>query len=329
MKKVLGFGNALVDVIIPIDNEQILSELDFPKGSMQLIDEEKLNHINTKISDKKTSLVSGGSAANTINGLANMGIMTGFIGKTGNDSTGQFFTKDLESNNITPHIYQSESPSGRAMTFITEDSERTFGTYLGASVELCQEDLEAAVFEGYHYFYVEGYLVLNNALIESGMKMAKEAGMKVVLDLASYNVVESNLDFLNHLIDNYVDIIFSNEEEAKAFCGTAPEEALDMLSKRCEIAIVKIGKEGSLIKRGEEKTRIGIIGDKCVDTTGAGDLYAAGFLFGLINDWKLSHCGIAGAVLSGHVVEVYGAKISEEKWLKVKEMVAGITTTVN
>lgn len=329
MKKVLGFGNALVDVIIPIDNEQILKELEFPKGSMQLIDQEKLNQINSKITAIKTSLISGGSAANTINGLANMGIKTGFIGKTGTDDTGSFFTEDLNSNNITPHISHSNSPSGRAMTFITKDSERTFGTFLGASVELCKDDIDSNIFADYNYFYVEGYLVLNKELIETGMRIAKENGLKIVLDLASYNVVEENIEFLNHLIDTYVDIIFANEEEAKAFCGLEPEEALNSLAKRCEIAIVKIGSKGSLIKQGDSNTRIGIIGDKCVDTTGAGDFYAAGFLYGLINNWSLSHSGIAGAILSGNIVQQYGAKLTEEKWNEVRKMVSEITSSVN
>lgn len=329
MKKVLGFGNALVDIIIPIDNEQILKELEFPKGSMQLIDQEKLNQINSKITTIKTSLISGGSAANTINGLANMGIKTGFIGKTGKDETGKFFTDDLTTNNITPHISESLSPSGRAMTFITSDSERTFGTFLGASVELCKDDIDATIFPNYNYLYVEGYLVLNKELIEKGMKIAKENGLEVVLDLASYNVVEENIDFLNHLIDTYVDIVFANEEEAKAFCGLEPEEALNALAKRCKIAIVKVGSQGSFIKQGDVISRIGTIGDKCIDTTGAGDFYAAGFLYGLINNWNLSHCGIAGAILSGNIVQQYGAKLTSEKWDEVRKMVSEVTSSVN
>jgi sugar/nucleoside kinase (ribokinase family) len=147
--------------------------------------------------------------------------------------------------------------------------------------------------------------------------MAKEAGLQVSIDLASYNVVEANLDFLKEIIKDHVDIVFANEEEARAFTGKEPEEALIHISDHCDIAIVKVGKEGSFIKSGGEHVRIEPRLANAIDTTGAGDLYAAGFLFGLANEYPLEVCGKIGSLVSANVVEVLGAKMTDEVWADI------------
>ena len=139
----------------------------------------------------------------------------------------------------------------------------------------------------------------------------------VSLDLASYNVVEANKDFLHDIIEKYVDIVFANEEEAKAFTGKDPHEALHEIGGKCHIAVVKTGKEGSMIKQGDDIHNIGIIAVTPIDTTGAGDLYAAGFLYGLANDKSLPECGRIAALLAGNVIEFMGSKMSEERWLEI------------
>jgi sugar/nucleoside kinase (ribokinase family) len=142
--------------------------------------------------------------------------------------------------------------------------------------------------------------------------------------MASYNVVEDNLDFLKVLLDKYVDIVFANEEEAKSFTGKEPEEALHEFAKLCEIAVVKIGKQGSLIQKGTEVFKVKSIDANSVDTTGAGDLYAAGFIYGLINEYSLDKCGRIGSVLAGKTIEVIGPKMDEHKWNEVRSLIKNI-----
>ena len=314
MDKVLGMGNALVDVMTTIDSDEILSTLGLPKGSMQLVDAKFSKRVMEKTKHLNSVIASGGSAANTIHGLAKLGIKTGFIGKIGSDNDGQLFKKDLEQANISPILLESETASGKAIAFVSPDSERTFATFLGAAVELSATDLKPEMFKDYKYFHIEGYLVQNHQLIETAVKMAKKAGLIVSLDLAAYNVVEANLGFLQRIIKEYVDIVFANEEEAKAFTGLEHEEALNQIAEICNIAIVKVGKQGSYIKTDNKITKVGIIEAQSIDTTGAGDLYAAGFITGLIQNKTITECGNLGSLLSGKVIENLGAKISDEGW---------------
>lgn len=321
MKKILGLGNALVDIIMFIDRDELLNELNLPKGSMQLVDIERSNAVYKATKAYERSMASGGSAANTINGLARLGNNAGYIGKVTDDELGKFFEENLLKNNINPILLKSEAGTGKVMALISEDKERTFATYLGAAVEMMASDIKKEMFEGYDIFHVEGYLVQNNELIEQSLKFAKESGLTTSIDLASYNVVEDNLEFLKHLVANYVDIVFANEEEAKAFTGMEPFEALNEISKSCEIAIVKVGKDGAYIKKDDVVVKVDAIKAEVVDTNGAGDLFAAGFLFGFANNKNLRQCGDYGALLAGNVIEVIGASIDEERWKKIKEKI--------
>jgi len=314
MAKILGIGNALVDLLIETKSDEILAELNLPKGSMQLVDHETKALIAEKSNELSKSMASGGSAANTIHGIARLGTATAFIGTVGKDEMGKFFNDDLEKSSIKPLLIYSDSPSGLASTLISTDGERTFGTFLGAAIELGAHSLEKEHFKDYDILHIEGYLVQNHELVEEALKLAKIHGMKVSIDLASYNVVEDNLDFLKEMVEKYVDIVFANEEEAKAFTGLEPEEALEKISSMVEIAVVKVGKEGSYIKSGDEKFKIGVIDTTVTDTTGAGDLYAAGFLHGIVNNMGFEYSGKLGALLAGTVIQDLGAKISDEKW---------------
>ncbi|MCF6342596.1 MAG: adenosine kinase [Bacteroidales bacterium] len=326
MTKVLGIGNALVDAIIKLENDSLFEELGFPKGSMQLVDEKTSAMIQEKSRHLEKEMASGGSAANTIHGLAKLGVETAFIGTIGEDETGRFFRDDLEKSKIKPLLNISTTPSGLANAMISKDGERTFGTFLGAAIELSGDDLSRGQFEGYSYLHVEGYLVQNHNLLETILKLARQAGLQISLDLASFNVVEDNLGFLKTMVNEYVDIIFANEEEAKAFTGQEPEEALETLAQQTEIAVVKIGSKGSLVLKGQQRTDVGVVPTSVVDTTGAGDLYASGFLYGLINNWDMGKAGHLGALLASKVIEDYGAKISGADWKKIVGEVALIRT---
>lgn len=326
MASVLGIGNALVDVLVGVPNDELLYQFDLPKGSMQLIDENTALKISQHVKNLEVRKAPGGSAANTINGLSMLGVDAGFIGKIGNDEVGTFFKEDMIRSGIKPLLSMGKGPSGRALVFVTPDSERTFATFLGAAIEQTAEDLDEKEFKGYGYLYVEGYLVQNHDLVRQAMKIAKKRGLKVALDLASYNVVEQNVEFLDEVIRDYVDIVFANQEEAKAFTGLEPEAALSEIAALCEIAVVKVGSKGSLIQRGKNVHKVGVIEVTPIDTTGAGDLYASGFLYGLINKHPLDVCGSIGSILSGKVIEVVGPKMDNHVWSDIKEMIAAATS---
>lgn len=314
MAKILGIGNALVDVLTGLENDNILEELGLPKGSMQLVDAQKSKLIQDTTANLEKNMASGGSAANTIHGLSSLGAETSFIGTVGDDQVGEFFRSDLINNNIKPLLITSSSPSGIANAMISKDGERTFGTFLGAAIELSGDSLVEEHFNDHDIIHVEGYLVQNHDLLEAILKTAKAKGLKVSIDLASYNVVEDNIDFLRRMVGDYVDIVFANEEEAKAFTGKDPREALDVIADMCEIAIVKVGGDGSMIKVGEEIVIVPVEKISPLDTTGAGDLYAAGFLYGIANNMSLKQSGELGTLLASEVIKVIGAKIPERSW---------------
>ncbi len=322
MKKILGIGNALVDVMTMIDDDSILARFALPKGSMQLVDKEKSEIIKSETHNLRRVMASGGSAANTIHGLAMLGIETGFIGSTGNDELGYFFDSDMKCAGVNTILLKRDNITGTAVALISPDSERTFATHLGAAVELVAEDLVPGQFEGYDILYLEGYLIINKSLVERACSIAKEKNIRIALDLASYNVVDARLEDFRDIIGRYVDIVFANEDEARSFTGMEPAGALDYISGLCEIAVIKVGSEGSWIKRGDEIIKIEASDVDLKDTTGAGDLYAAGFLYGYANDEDLELCGIYGSILAGHVIEIIGARMDGEKWNAAKAHVS-------
>lgn len=318
MDRILGIGNALVDVITMIESDYLLEKFSLPKGSMQLVDGEKSAFIKSETTHLKRVLASGGSAANTIHGLAMLGAETGFIGSVGFDETGDFFENDMKEAGTVTYLIRRNSVTGTAVALISPDFERTFATHLGAAVELTSTDLKIEDFRGYDILYLEGYLIINRELVERACILARKNNMKIAIDLASYNVVEAKHQDFSEIIKKYGDIIFANEDEARTFTGLPPQEALNELSLLCEVAIVKIGNEGSLIKRGEEIIKIGAISVNCIDTTGAGDLYSSGFLYGYAQGLSLDKCGLFGSVLAGNVIETIGAKIELPRWSLIK-----------
>jgi sugar/nucleoside kinase (ribokinase family) len=324
MKQILGIGNALVDVMTIIDDDSILEKFELPKGSMQLVDEIKSRVVKSGTLHFKRIFASGGSAANTIHGLAMLGVETGFIGAIGKDEMGDFFENDMNQAGIETMLFRRASETGTAVAMISPDSERTFATHLGAAVELGAPDLDPEDFIGYNILYLEGYLIFNKELVEKACKIAKEKKMDIALDLASYNVVDSKLADFKEIVEKYVDIVFANEEEARSFTGKEPEEALHNISNLCDIAVIKVGKEGSWIRRGEEIVKVGTEQVSVKDTTGAGDLYASGFLYGYANGMNLGKCGLIGSLMAGKVIEIVGARMDRKRFKEIKTAVRRI-----
>lgn len=319
MDKIIGMGNALVDVLVRTDDDSLLEKLHLPKGSMQLIQEDTLSEIRKYTSGMKIHRSTGGSAGNTVCALAALGANPGFIGKIGQDETGAFFGDTLRQRGVNALLATCDLPSGIASTFISTDGERTFGTYLGAAVTLRAEDLSRKMFAGYNYLYIEGYLLQDHDLMLRAVQLAKEEGLQVCLDMASYNVVEAERDFFDQLIVKYVDIVFANESEALAYTGKAPHEALEEIASKCSIAVVKTGKEGSLVKKGTEVIQLlSCPVDNVLDTTGAGDFYAAGFMYGLTCGYSLEKCVQISTILATAVIQEVGTTLPAKKWDEIK-----------
>lgn len=323
MKKILGIGNALVDVLARVENEGILNELQLPKGSMQLIDTCRYMQIRQRLDTLDTQRTTGGSACNTMLAIANLGGSAGLAGKTGRDEAGRFFADSFESHGVATRLLKHDSlPTGVASTFITPDGQRTFGTYLGAAATLTADDVRREWFEGYHYFYIEGYLVQNHDLIRRAVTTAHEAGLTVCIDMASYNIVQAERDFFGELLQ-MTDIVFANEQEAAAFTGADNAlHNLEVLSRLCRIAVVKIGKKGVWVRSGHDMTHspareVPVV----VDTTAAGDYFSAGFLHALSEGGSLQDCAGLGSLLAGHIIEVVGTALPPETWQQIKASV--------
>jgi len=312
--RILGVGNALVDVMIALENDDILHRFGLPRGSMTLVDNRLSADIFQDTRPLHKQMTTGGSAANTIHTLASLGAACGYAGKISRDELGDVFEKEFREKGITTHLKYSNTGTGRVMAMVSTDSERTMATYLGAAAELLQEDFTPELMEPYKYLYVEGYLVQDHRLIETILKTGHESGLTVAIDLSSFNIVEQNRNFLRYLISGYTDIVFANEEEALAYTGFGPEEAVTAIAGECELAIVKTGKSGSLIRQGDSLIHVHPVPTLSLDTTGAGDSYSAGFLYGLTKGLTLRQCGDIASLVSSKAVEIMGAKIPESTW---------------
>ena len=330
MKSILGMGNALTDILAVLPDDAMLRQFHLPKGSMQHVDMKTGDKIWQTLKTMGIQYVAGGSAANTITCTAIFGMKSGFIGKIGDDDLGHLYKSDQEQYGIRSTLLKGTNPSGRAMVFITApNAERTFAVYLGAALELVPEDLKPEYFEGYDYFHIEGYLVQNQNLVRKAVEYAKAAGCIISLDMASYNVVESNEAFLHDIVDHYVDIVFANESEARAFTRLGPREALDEIAGHCSIAVVKVGKDGSMVRSGDEYHYIEAWPAATIDATGAGDTYAAGFLYAHSLRMPLRACGEIGSIIAAKVVEVIGTKIDIPRWKDAKAEIRSLMAAVN
>lgn len=323
MKKVIGIGNALTDMLVNLKSDTVLGRYKLAKGSMSLVDAQLQTEISKSVAGLPYSLSLGGSAGNTIRAMARLGCETGLIGKVGPDTTGDFFVQALENLGVEPVVFRGRERSGKCVSLISPDGERTMVTHLGAALELSSAEISAEIFDGYDCLYIEGYLVQDHDLIRTAARTARECGLKVAIDLASFNIVAENRDFLRGLVAEYVDIVFANEDEAKTFTGEMePLNALQAISEMAELVVVKIGMKGALIKRGGEVVHVGIMAAaKRVDTTGAGDFYAAGFLAGMCRGLSLRQCGTIGAITAGKVIEVVGTTFGEEAWEDIFRLV--------
>lgn len=326
MKSVIGMGNALTDILINLEDDAVLTNYSLPRGSMNLVDSTLQRNISESVADMPRTLSLGGSASNTIRAMAKLGSKVGYVGKVGQDTTGDFFEQAMQNLGVKPHIMRGVQRSGRCVSLVSSDGERTMCTFLGAALEMNSVEITPDIFKGYNCLYIEGYLVQDHDLIGHAVKLAKECGLEVAIDLASFNVVEENLEFLKDIVGKYVDILFANEQEAYAFTGEKnPLRALDIIAMSVSLAVVKVGIKGAYIKHKGVLEHVGIMAAaKRVDTTGAGDFYAAGFLNGYCRGLSMVQCGTIGAIAAGKVIEVVGTTFGEEAWREIDAHVKNV-----
>ena len=231
MKRIAGIGNALTDMLVNLPDDTILAKYGLAKGSMNLVGADLQPDVSKAVAGSPYTLALGGSAGNTIRALAALGYATGFIGEVGHDTTGDFFEQALRNLDIEPRIFRGTERSGKCVSLISPDGERTMLTHLGAALELRPDMIDRKILEGYDCLYIEGYLVQDHALIERIASEAEAAGMDVAIDLASFNVVEENRDLLRDVVEQHVDIVFANASVSAAFTGELqPLNALQAIS---------------------------------------------------------------------------------------------------
>lgn len=318
--RVLGVGAPIVDLLINVD-DAFLSTIKGGKGGMELVSHEEQDSIIAQ-SGCTPSKVPGGSAGNTTIGLANLGVPTSFLGKIGHDADGDFYVKRLLAlgGEMRNFRYSTGVYTGRCLSMITPDSERTMRTDLGAAATITPEDVTPEVFHGITHVHIEGYALFAEAYFRRVVELAKQAGCIISLDLASFEVVKFKKEILPELLDKFIDIVFANEDEAAAFCGSdTPEKQALELNKYCRYAAVKLGKEGCCLAHNDKTCRVSTTPVKAMDTTGAGDLWQSGFLYGLLQNKPLEDCGKYGSILGAEVVQVIGAEIPESRWKIIKK----------
>jgi len=320
-KLIVGVGSALIDILAHAD-EGFLSKTGAVKGGMTYVNKEFIDE-TLLLSSQPATLVPGGSACNTVIGVGKLGGTARFVGKCGSGAMAEFFENDLKRQNVEPALLRSDSPTGRVLSIITPDAQRSMFTFLGASAETRPQDITKACFSNAAIVHIEGYLLFNPELILKVLQTAKSAGARVSLDLASFNVVKESHELLQHIVDSFVDILIANEDEALAYTGHKDEtRAIRALAADVEIAVLKVGKRGSFIACSDQIVPIQPkTGAPVIDTTGAGDLWAAGFLYGLVNGYALELCGELGSACGYEVCQVVGANISDEGWERIRKLV--------
>jgi sugar/nucleoside kinase (ribokinase family) len=317
---IAGIGAALIDLLLP-ESENFLKKTGVEKGGMRLVENSVIDAV-LRQSKNRPTVVPGGSACNTIIGISKLGGRARFIGKCGKDEYGSFFENDLSKNNVEPLLFKSSSPTGRVLSVVTPDAQRSLLTFLGASSETEADEISVTCFEAAAIVHIEGYLLFNKDLMMTALNYAKKAGALISLDLASFTVVEQFKDIIEGIIDNFVDILIANEDEARAFTGCVEDlDAVKALAKKADIAVLKVGERGSWIASSGNITKIEPVGsERVVDTTGAGDLWASGFLFGLLNGYPVEKCGKLASACGYEVCRVMGADIPEKGWQTIKRI---------
>ena len=323
MYSVYGVGNPLIDINTTIE-EKKLERLGIHKGAMHLIDLEKRKALLDIISSMSVQYSCGGSCPNTILTLAALGIETTLAGKVGNDEFGKIYKKQVKEHHVKDEIVICDEPTGSSIIFITEDSERTMNTFLGANRFYNKDDVNDESIINSNFFHFTGYMYdtpSQKEAIHIALNIAKTNNTTITFDIADVFAVGRNREGFLALIEDYADVVFANSEEARIiFNHYDPYECCKSMGKLCTTAVVKNGKLGSFISHNQKLYNIPVQGPSTpIDTTGAGDIYAAGFLYGLCNHLDIEQSGYIASFLAGEIIQQRGAQFTKEKALLVKD----------
>lgn len=317
---VLGVGAACMDLLIPV-SEDFLTHVPGKKGGAQPIEIEKLNKILSENQILPT-ITTGGSCANTIKGLACLSETCAFLTNVGPDSLGEQFTQYMKKLGIAPLFSISSLPTPRVLCLITPDGQRTMRFCAGCSEEISDDFLHPIYFKGVKLVHLDAYTLRNGNLTARVMQLAKEAHTKISIDLSSFEVIHENQAALKELLPQYVDIVFANVDEIYALTGLSPKEGCRKLQGICPISVVLMGKEGCLVGHQGELIQSPAFPTHVVDSTGAGDLFASGFLYGYLQGYPLAKCAKLGNCLGSAIVAVQGAELPPEAWKTIRTSLA-------
>lgn len=315
---VMGVGAACIDLLIPVDDDFLKKYVSGEKGGSNLIDYETLNYI-VDASPMAPKLATGGSCANAIKSLALLGDPCAFLGHRGSDPLGNFFSDYMNKIGVIGFYTMAAQPTSRVLCLITPDGQRTMRFFPGSSKEMESRFLHPDYFKNVKIVHLESYAFRNGNLIEKVMQLAKNAGAKVSIDLASFEIVRQYKEKMLELLPKYVDIVFANDDETHELTGLPPQEGCLKLQEMCPIAVVLMGKEGCLVGSQGRLIQSPAFPAKVVDTTGAGDFFASGFIHAYLKGKSLEECASLGNRLGSAVVEVTGTELSPEKWQQIKQ----------
>ena len=317
----IGVGNPIMDILAHVEDAFLREHVAGEKGGMVLVDDGDIAALLHRIGDR-VAMMPGGAAANTTLGAQRLGLRTTFLGKIGGDITAEHYYENfVATGGDGSRFKRAALPNGRCLSMVTPDGQRTMRTHLGAAMTLHPDEVTAADFNGCRHAHIEGYLLFNPALADKVMATARAAGCTVSLDLASFEVVNVARDWIFQQLRAGVDVVFANEDEARALFQA--DHDFEAYARRLAdfggVAAVKMGKDGAWVARGDELHRIFPVSvDEVVDTTGAGDAWAAGFLFGHLRGRPLAYAGAIGSMLGAETVRHLGASVPDVHWPRLR-----------
>jgi sugar/nucleoside kinase (ribokinase family) len=317
----IGVGSPIMDLLAPVP-DSFLARVQGAKGGMVLVDQTEMERILALL-DGEPACMTGGSAANATLNAACLGLSAAFLGKLGDDGLARTYFRRFETAGVdTSRFKQAALPSARCLALVTPDAQRTLRTCLAAAMTLAPADFSPEDFRGCRHAHIEGYLVFNQALADAVLDCARAAGCTVSLDLASFEVVNASRDWLLSQFRRGIDVVFANEDEIRALFQDRASD-YPALARRLAslgvLAAVTVGREGAWIAQGEALHRVEpVVVTDLIDTTGAGDAWAAGFLYGYLRGWPLPSCGALASIMGAETVRHMGPIIPDECWPEVR-----------
>lgn len=326
----IGVGSPIMDLLATVP-EAFLQHVRGDKGGMVLVDADEMHRILSLL-ELAPATSTGGSSANATFNATRLGLRTAFLGKLGNDSLADSYQASFAAAGVdTSRFKRGALPNARCLALVTPDAQRTLRTCLGAAMTLSPAEISPADFIGCRHAHIEGYLVFNQALADAVLAAARAAGCTVSLDLASFDVINVTRDWIFSQLHKGIDVVFANEDEIRALFQDHASDYADLARRLAGygvLAAVKMGKEGAWLARGSELHRIEpVIVSDVIDTNGAGDAWAAGFLFGLLNGWALPRCGAIASVMGAETVRHLGPIIPGAQWPAAKARALAIAAT--